>query len=143
VEVVIAIGVFSFAIVAILSSMPTALNTMRDSANKTVFGRTFAGLTIEAAQLTDATSAQFLATFPRYYDVTGLPLDSAQGAISRADLTIRSATGTVSSAASPPTVHSKPMLVSPDRVLFLLFQISSLTGQGKDSRSMLISLDPN
>ena len=141
VEVVMALAIFSFAIVSILGVMPNALSSMQSSTSRAVSARLLEQVGVEASQMGTNPPGDFVATFPRFFDVEGLPLKSAAGAIYRMDLSIRSSAGAVSSGAQTVPIHQETMLVAPVHARVLLFQLAGLAGWKGDSLSLIQALE--
>jgi hypothetical protein len=82
VETVIALGVFSFAIVSVLGVMPTALTTIRQSSQCQVSGEIVASMTSELRSNPEVLADGSLGTgFPRYFDERGAVVETASEAI--------------------------------------------------------------
>jgi uncharacterized protein (TIGR02598 family) len=82
VEVTIALGVLSFAAVAIIGILPVGLTSMRQSMNQTVEAQIVRSIAAQAV----TTSFTNLAR-TAYYDTDGQPLDGAGGAYYTATIT--------------------------------------------------------
>jgi len=82
VETVIALGVFSFAIVSVLGVMPTALTTIRQSSQCQVSGEIVASMTSDLRSNPEVLADGSLGTgFPRYFDERGAVVKTASEAI--------------------------------------------------------------
>lgn len=140
-EVVLAVGIFSFAAVSILGVMPTFLDSMRASSGKNVSSRLLGEVAVEASQLESRSMSSFVSSFPRYFDVRGLPVDG-NSAVYRLDVFIRSSTGSLGSHPESPPIHSEPLLISENDARIFRFQITGLTGIAGSSVSLIQALEP-
>ena len=82
VETVIALGIFAFAVVGILGVLPVALTTLKDSERDRVVSEIIAGISSQLRADASVFSGNGTAAgFPRYFDVRGVELGSANGAV--------------------------------------------------------------
>jgi uncharacterized protein (TIGR02598 family) len=86
VEIVIALGVFSFAVIGVFGLISIALNTSKEAQRDSTLASVIRTLDADIRSTTSSAAIAALSTTPRYFDEVGKPLTSSTGAYCKVTL---------------------------------------------------------